>query len=203
MALEGSEEKHETADNKKEKIVKIIASVIDKVDQNQQLSLNTILVELRDLLLVIEETRVELGMLSPGELKGKHIATATDELDAIIAATSEATSGIMDSCDVIQEHAGKVEGEDGNAIIEEVMKIYEACSFQDITGQRVSKVVKTFHTIESKIDHLVSVLGIKVSVPDGESDDREGDDILLNGPQLPDKAISQEDIDKLLADFDD
>ena len=127
MALEGSEEKHETADNKKEKIVKIIASVIDKVDHNQQLSLNTILVELRDLLLVIEETRVELGMLSPGELKGKHIATATDELDAIIAATSEATSGIMDSCDVIQEHAGKVEGEDGNAIIEEVMKIYEAC----------------------------------------------------------------------------
>ena len=63
--------------------------------------------------------------------------------------------------------------------------------------------MKTFHTIESKIDHLVSVLGIKVTVPDGEGDDREGDDVLLNGPQLPDKAISQEDIDKLLADFDD
>jgi len=192
----------ETTENKKAKIVKIISSVIDKVDKNQQVSLNSIMLQLRDLLLVIDEMRHEVGTLSPQEIKGKHIAGATDELDAIVEATSEATGVIMDCCDVIQEKAAGADGE--AAINEEVMKIYEACSFQDVTGQRISKVVKTFQTIEEKVDHLVSVLGIKVKeyVGDDGDDDREGDERFLNGPQLPPEAISQDDIDKLLAELD-
>jgi chemotaxis protein CheZ len=193
----------DTSDNKKQKIVNIISSVIDKVDKNQQVSLNTIMVQLRDLLVVIEEMRHEVGTLSPQEIKGKHIAGATDELDAIVEATSEATGTIMDCCEVIQEKAAEVGGEAANAINDEVMKLYEACSFQDVTGQRISKVVKTFQTIEEKVDHLVSVLGIRVKEYVGDEDDREGDDRFLNGPQLPSDAISQEDIDKLLAEFDE
>ena len=191
----------ETHDNKKKRIVGIISSVIDKVEHNNQLSLQTILTELHDLLVVIEETRRDLGMARPADITGKHIPGATDELDEIVKATSEATGTIMDCCDAIQEHAGKVEGEAGTAITGEVMKIYEACSFQDITGQRVSKVVKTFRDIEEKIDKLVSVLGIRAT--DGEEEDaRTEDEKLLNGPQMADQAISQDDIDKLLAELD-
>ncbi|MGH1455672.1 MAG: protein phosphatase CheZ [Alphaproteobacteria bacterium] len=198
---DGLTQENDTADNKKQRIIGIISSVIDKVGKNEQVSLNSILTELRDLLLVIEETRKELGSARPGEIKGKDIPCATDELDAIIDATSEATGTIMDSCDVISEKAGEVGGENGDVIVGEVMKIYEACSFQDITGQRVSKVVKTFHEIEEKIDRLVAVLGIKAPADDG-GDTREGDEKLLNGPQMPDQAISQDDIDKLLAELD-
>jgi len=203
MTVEGQQLKEDNADNKKQKIVQIISSVIDKVDQNQQVSLNTIMVQLRDLLLVIEEMRHEVGTLSPQEIKGKHIAGATDELDAIVDATSEATSTIMDSCEKIQDKAAEVGGEDADAINANIMDIYEACSFQDVTGQRISKVVKTFRTIEEKVDHLVTVLGIKTKdyVDDGE-DDREGDERFLNGPSLPPDAISQDDIDKLLAELD-
>lgn len=193
---------NQTADNKKERIVNIISSVIDKVGQNEQVSLNSIMTELRDLLLVIEETRSELGMARPGDIKGKHIAGANDELDAIVEATSEATGTIMDCCEKIQEKAGEVDGEAGTVIMDETMKIFEACSFQDITGQRVSKVMKTFAEIEGKIDKLVSVLGIK-GVAGEEEDTRTEDEKLLNGPQLANEAISQEDIDKLLAEFDD
>lgn len=191
---------NESADNKKAKVVKIINSVIDKVGQNQQVSLNSIMLQLRDLVIVIEEMRHEVSTLSPQEIKGKHIAGATDELDAIVDATSEATGIIMDSCEKIQE---KATGEDADAVNEEIMKIYEACSFQDITGQRISKVIKAFHTIEEKIDRLASVLGIKVKeYIDDDDDSEEGDERFLNGPQLPAEAISQEDIDKLLAEFD-
>lgn len=191
-----------TKDNKKEKIVAIISSVIDKVGQNQQISLTSILTELKDLLVVIEETRDELGMARPTDITGKHIPGATDELDAIIEATSKATATIMDSCEVIQNKASEIEGEQSQAIIDETMKIFEACSFQDITGQRVTKVVKTFRDIEDKIDKLVSVLGIKMSdVP--QDDQPEGDEALMNGPQLAGEGISQEDIDKLLAEFDE
>lgn len=191
----------ETTDNKKERIVNIISSVIDKVGKNEQVSLNSIMTELRDLLLVIEETRSEIGMARPGDIKGKHIAGANDELDAIIDATSEATGTIMDCCEKIQEKAGEIEGEASTVIMDETMKIFEACSFQDITGQRVSKVMKTFSEIETKIDKLVSVLGIKATVGE-EEDTRQGDERLLNGPQLANEAISQDDIDKLLAELD-
>ncbi len=192
----------ETADNKKERIVKIISSVIDKVGKNEQVSLASILTELRDLLIVIEETRRDLGMARPSDITGKHIPGATDELDAIVEATSEATGTIMDCCDVISEKAALVGGENGDAISAEVVKIFEACSFQDITGQRVSKVVKTFRDIEEKIDKLVGVLGIKMSGLPEEEDTRTEDEKLLSGPQSADKAISQEDIDKLLAELD-
>ena len=202
MSEEEQVDENLTIDNKKERIVAIISSVIDKVGKNEQVSLASILTELRDLLLVIEETRTELGMVRPADIKGKHIPGATDELDAIVEATSEATSTIMDCCDVIQEKAGEAGGEVGDAIVAEVMKIFEACSFQDITGQRVSKVVKTFQDIEEKIDKLVSVLGISAADLPEEEDTREGDEALMNGPQLADQAISQEDIDKLLAELD-
>ena len=192
----------DTADNKKERIVGIISSVIDKVGKNEQVSLAGILTELRDLLIVIEETRRDMGMARPSDITGKHIPGATDELDAIIEATSEATGTIMDCCDVISEKAAEVGGDNGDTISAEVMKIFEACSFQDITGQRVSKVVKTFHDIEEKIDRLVSVLGVKVSDGSEEDDGRTDDEKLLNGPQRVDQAISQDDIDKLLAEFD-
>ncbi len=197
------QQEKQTRDSKKERIVNIISSVIDKVGKDEQVSLGSILTELRDLLIVIEETRQDIGLARPADITGKHIPGATDELDAIIAATSEATGTIMDCCDIIQEKAGGIEGEAGAAIIDETMKIFEACSFQDITGQRVSKVVKTFQDIEDKIDKLVSVLGIKVSGRGADEDTRVGDERLLNGPQLADQAISQDDIDKLLAELDD
>lgn len=196
-----SVEKIDESDGKKDRIVAIISSVVNKVGQDDKVSLTAIMTELRDLLLVIEETRQDLGMVRPTGITGEDIPCATDELDAIVVATSEATGTIMDCCDVIQEKAGEVGGENADAITAEVMKIFEACSFQDITGQRVSKVVKTFRDIEEKIDKLVTVLGVKTSdiLPE---ETRTGDEALMNGPQLANEAISQDDIDKLLAELD-
>jgi chemotaxis protein CheZ len=84
-----------------------------------------------------------------------------------------------------------------------VTKILEACSFQDITGQRINKVVKSIKQIDEKISRLMGVLEEKIpGLPSTVlQDTRQGDAKLLNGPQMPDKAISQDDIDKLLADL--
>jgi len=87
------------------------------------------------------------------------------------------------------------------------MQIFEACSFQDITGQRIKKVISTLAVIEEKIDRIMDTLGDKVGVKVSEEKlekviSVEDDKSLLNGPQLAGKAISQDDIDKLLAEFD-
>lgn len=196
-----SEPKHDHYE--REQVVKIINSVISRVEAGDSSKL-VIFRELKQLQQIIDEARHEIGASKAGDINATHIPTATDELDAVVEATAEATGTIMDCCDVISEKAGEVGGETGDALLNEVTKIYEACSFQDITGQRITKVVTTLRTIEDKVGKLVAVLSDKLPVEVTQSealDTRTGDERLLNGPQMSDQAISQDDIDKLLEGF--
>ncbi len=193
----------------RDQVVKIINSVIDKVQQNEPVAKDVLAKELLDLKNIIEEARREVCSANPGDIKGVHIPTATDELDAVVGATEEATGAIMDCCDVIQQNTDKMDAPVAEAIGAEVTKIYEACSFQDITGQRITKVVQTLQAIEEKVGKILKVVEDKMpgmadptSTAAGEAEGSSGPDSLLNGPQMPDKAISQDDIDKLLAEFD-
>lgn len=187
-----------TSNVKREKILGLINSVIKRVSPS---STERVYDELRDLKKTIQETRNEIGMARAGDIKNKDIPVATDELDAVVEATSEATGKIMDSCDAISNAANAVGGDHGNTILDEVTKIYEACSFQDITGQRIKKVVRTLSSIEERVEKLIAVLGDQVASETGDSSAPKGDAALLNGPQMPANAISQDDIDKLLAEL--
>lgn len=191
----------------RDQVVKIINSVISKVEHTGDGSRDSIFAELNELKKIIDEARKEIGASNPSDINDKHIPTATDELDAVVEATAEATGEIMDACDIIQEKAGEVGGDAGNALNEQVTKIYEACSFQDITGQRITKTVNTLKEIEIKVNKLVGVLGNKmpgIEREPGEEEQKQktGDAALLNGPQMADQAITQDEIDKLLSEFD-
>jgi chemotaxis protein CheZ len=183
----------------KDKVVRIINSVIEKVSQSKEREHDVVYHQLKELQGIIEQARAEIGQSRASDIRDKHIPTATDELDAIIEATSAATGTIMDACEAIE---GQVEL--SPAVAEQVTKIYEACSFQDITGQRITKVVKTLKTIEEKVEALMAVLGEDHAGAQGgaEEDTRTGDAALLNGPQMSGQAITQDEIDKLLGDFD-
>jgi len=195
----------------RDQVVKIINSVIEKVEHQKGDETTVIFDELKNLQQIIDDARKELGSTRPSEITDSHIPTATDELDAVVESTAEATGTIMDACEVIQEKAGSIEGDASMAIMDETMKIFEACSFQDITGQRITKVVSTLKEIEAKVDILMKIVRSKIpgideeSAKEEESKAEDGaitDEDLLNGPQLPGNAISQDDIDALLADFD-
>lgn len=189
----------------REQVVKIINSVLTRVEAGDSGRLE-IYRELKNLQAIIEEAREEIGAARAKDINVTHIPNATDELDAVVVATAEATGVIMDSCDVIGEKAALVGGEIGDSLTAEVTKIYEACSFQDITGQRIKKVVSTLATIEQKVAKLVDVLSEKLPFTDhgdgSVADERSGDAKLMNGPQMSAKAISQDDIDKLLSQTD-
>ena len=87
-------------------------------------------------------------------------------------------------------------------IQERVVSIFEACNFQDLTGQRISKVMTTMKFIENHITVMMDIWGgvdaIKAHAP-LIADDRAGDARLLNGPKLDGDAghASQNDIDAL------
>jgi chemotaxis protein CheZ len=156
--------------------------------------------ELLGLARVIEQTRTDIASIRAEEIKSKHIPSATDELDAITAATEEATGSIMDSCEKIQT---LVTGHEtlGAPVGDEVTKIFEACTFQDITGQRISKVIKALKSIDEKVAALLKTLSTgdlakDVAIP--PSDEPTGEAALLNGPQLKGQGVSQDDIDRLM-----
>lgn len=184
----------------RDQVVKIINSVIDKVQMSDGMS--EVYDELKALKDIVDEARREISLSKPSDITGKHIPSATDELDAIVAATEEATITIMDACEAIQLQAEKMDDDASSATFGQVTKILEACSFQDLTGQRITKVVNTLVTIDEKVRKLLVVVSEKV--PGVEKEERAGgnEDDFVNGPQLKDKAISQADIDKLLAEFD-
>src|SRR3546814_11385032 len=83
----------------------------------------------------------------------------------------------------------------------EVTEILMACSFQDITGQRTSKVVNTLRYIEQRVHAMVDIWGtdgegvVAKRTPSSSVDDRE-DAHLLNGPAL-EGGVSKDDIDAM------
>jgi chemotaxis protein CheZ len=152
--------------------------------------------EIEDLARLIKNAKREIAALHPDDIRRKHLPSATDELDAIVAATAEATGVILDAAEKLQ--ALGLGGSAGEQATEQVTRIFEACTFQDITGQRITKVVKTLKDIEEKVAEIVRVFGDAPSGPaPGGPAKPVGEAALLNGPQLPNNAFSQADIDAL------
>ena len=187
----------------RDQVIDLINSVLERVEAKEDQDREKIIREVKALQDLIKETRQEIADTNVGDVSFTHIPTATNELGAVVAATEAATGVIMDSCDNITDKAADFDSEAKDYIMGEVTKILEACSFQDITGQRIGKVTKNLRSIEEKVGALVKILAERIpGLPMGSDDDmREGDDLLKNGPQMPDKAVSQADIDKLLADL--
>jgi chemotaxis protein CheZ len=81
------------------------------------------------------------------------------------------------------------------------MRIFEACAFQDITGQRIAKVVNTLTFIEERLSSLQKVWGDTIGdVPADAPVEaaKTGEAILLNGPALAGEGINQSDVDALM-----
>ncbi|MEK9725104.1 MAG: protein phosphatase CheZ [Rhodospirillaceae bacterium] len=135
--------------------------------------------ELTGLLRYITRVRSEIAAITNPVDEQHHFNSMGDQLDAIVKATETATNRIMQA-------------------VEKNDDVIEACSFQDITGQRVNKVVKSITYVEERVNSLVELWGKeeldKVVV---EVDTRTEDEKLLEGPQLEGKGLSQAEVDAL------
>ena len=158
----------------------------------------------------IARTKKEIAVLHGKSFNGAEMAKVTGELGAVVGGTEEATQQILEAAEAIDQSASaiaKVTSVDqqrqiSEDIQERVVAIFEACNFQDLTGQRISKVMTTMKFIENHINVMMDIWGgvdaIKAHAP-VIIDEREGDAKLLNGPKLADDEghASQDDIDAL------
>lgn len=153
----------------------------------------------------IHKAKAEIAALRPQDIQSQYIASATDELDAIVGATEVATNDILDAAERLDGLMAELPPEQGQRLTDITIKVYEACNFQDITGQRITKVVKALKHIEERVEALVSAFGPEfkhqlhmdeVVVEEKPLTDQD----LLNGPQLPETAADQAAIDALFND---
>jgi chemotaxis regulatin CheY-phosphate phosphatase CheZ len=162
--------------------------------------------ELQEMSGCIQQTRNEVAALRPDDTGNNRIISATGELDAIITATERATGEILNSAERILALAARLpKTPDCKSIIEDIeaqgIEILTACSFQDITGQRTTKVVNTLHYLEKRVNSMIGIWGVDGanSSPIADEIDRRPDAHLLNGPSA--QGVSQADVDALMSGF--
>lgn len=160
----------------------------------------------------INKTKQEIATVHLTGFEGPEMSRVTNELDAVVGGTEHATEQILSSAEEIDQLAStlaaRLKDEQDQALVadmqERVIKIFEACNFQDLTGQRITKVVSTLTFIETHIVRMMEIWGgldaFKDIAPQAIAA-REGDAGLLDGPMIEGDAghASQDEIDALFA----
>src|SRR4051794_28099577 len=158
----------------------------------------------------INRTKREIAVLHGNSFNGEEMAKVNGELGAVVGGTEQATQQILEAVEAIDQAASalsKVTSPDQHRILSEdiqerVVSIFEACNFQDLTGQRINKVMTTMKFIENHITVMIDIWGGVDAIKAHATafvDAREGDAKLLNGPKTEGDAghASQDDIDAL------
>jgi chemotaxis regulatin CheY-phosphate phosphatase CheZ len=166
----------------------------------------------------IDLVKSEISTLTKEESSDNRFRRATAELYEIVTSTARATDDILTAAEAIKEISDKLPPDyatQREAIGKHCLNVFQACSFQDITGQRIAKVVKTLDYVEQRVSAMLAIGaeadGASVEMPilaalapvtggptSGPVTPRQEAESLLNGPQLPGKGLNQEAIDQLL-----
>ncbi len=161
----------------------------------------------------IEDTKSEIAKLRDQRPEGDRLTVMAHEMDAIVGATESATNGILDITEAVTGLVAEIQSQEQDSYIrhiaddiqEKLLGVFEHCNFQDLTGQRITKVVNTMKFIEDRIDRMMDIWGRDQFLTEGAADAvAQSEDLaaererrLLNGPQHEGKGISQDQIDAL------
>lgn len=184
------------------------AAPADDVLPQKAAEVSMLKTELRALAVCIEHTKAEIAALRPKEADDDRLMAVTFELDAIVSSTERATEQILEAAEKIESIGKEIRAHASDSYVgrlvedinDTISTVFEACNFQDITGQRITKVVKTLKYVEARINAMIEIWGpenIADVSPKIFEEHKDDDSKLLNGPQLENQGISQDEIDKL------
>ena len=158
----------------------------------------------------ISRTMQELASLHFGTFGGADQGRASRELDAVVDSTERATQQILEAAEIIDEAANtlsatlKQDQEQALAsdIRDHVVRIFEACNFQDLSGQRIAKVLATLTFVEDRVARMLEIWGGRDALKDYAASARVEPAIetkLVSGPKLSGDTghVSQEEIDAM------
>ena len=138
--------------------------------------------------------------IARAQIQADRIPRAGKELDEVVKATEEATNTIMEAAEEMMSADTSDPAAYQTSVNDACMKIFEACSFQDITGQRVTKVITTLTFIEERLGAILTAWNPSdEELGTGATEEVGGDAALLNGPALAGEGVNQDEVDAMLA----
>jgi chemotaxis protein CheZ len=136
----------------------------------------------------------------------RRMTRAAGELGAAIKGMETATQKILASAEVIDDSARALASALSNDyhhglaqdVQDHVVRIYEACNFQDLAGQRIGKVIATLIMVEGR---LVAMIARYSGAEQSGEAAKPSSEALLNDPRLDGATVhaSQLDIDAMFA----
>jgi chemotaxis regulatin CheY-phosphate phosphatase CheZ len=179
-------------------------ALVEKAQNEHQLKVLS--EELREMSECIQQTLREIAEIRPRGEAGHNdwIHSATEQLDAIVSATEQATSDILQAAEELQSLVTNAAEPVNPALRKDIeariTSILTACSFQDITGQRTTKVINALKFLEQRISKMIEIWGGQIGEASGAmvAVDQRPDAHLLNGPALR-GGVSQDQVDELLS----
>lgn len=128
------------------------------------------------------------------------LIAAGREMRAVVESTAAAANAIMECAEAVMQAPNAGAESYRHVVEEQMLRIFESCSFQDLTGQRLAKVIEGLGQLESKLRTAEALLAAKVGQPedDGTRDERSRR-LLLNGPQPDSSRNTQAEVDRLFA----
>jgi chemotaxis protein CheZ len=119
------------------------------------------------------------------------------ELEAVVQATEAAADTIMEAAEAIQAwlDSGGRDAESIAALTERVNAIFQACSFQDLTGQRIRRAIKQLQQVETMLEGLMPGGTPPAAVPKLEV---RGHAPTVADPATAGPDLAQAEIDRLL-----
>ncbi len=182
---------------------------LDEEIRAAQESLDAIRTEIGQMARTIEQAKIEIAAIKHPLADDDQMMAASNQMDSIVNATETATHTILGASEMVEDTIKRmvaVDPENGDllALSDEagghLIRVMEACGFQDITGQRVTKVIKTLRFIEDRVASIIGIWGVdafaEIAV-ENEEEKLTGEAALLQGPQDVGQGISQDDIDAL------
>jgi chemotaxis protein CheZ len=119
-------------------------------------------IDLVEMMNAITRTKTEIAAIRPTRDASNHFDQASIELDAIVGATEKATSDILATAERVQEIAWTLREQGVETSVCDLLEantteFYTACSFQDLTGQRIRKVIEVLRFLEARIDAMIKI----------------------------------------------
>ena len=148
----------------------------------------------------VTRLRRDIGAVRAADVAGRSLPETRSDLTRVRESTKAAADRIMAAAEALLEREASTPGYPA-FVAERVTEIMEACSFEDLAGQRIERAVETLATIERRLERFAKA--VKVSEA-AEFYDREAiikearrNVLIIAGPQNGDEGVEQSTIDKL------
>lgn len=185
--------------------IAILEAKLDRFLAHDHVEIERIRMEIEDISGRIKATKAEIAQIRHPLANEDKFQEASQQLMAVVSSTEDATNIIMNCAEQLEEIVNEVrdqlpegyQAERLGVMNDIIIRMFEACNFQDLTGQRITKVVRTLAFVEERVNAMISVWNMREfeTLPLPKTTEKEDGGLILHGPTK--ESVSQADIDAL------